>query len=274
MNTVNLVFDAGGTKTRIGIADGDKILKHEDFLTPTSFLEWLKIFKEKSESFLDGRELKVVSGGVAGMFYGKKLFYSPNLSGWIGRSPDEELRNIFGCEILIENDAVLAGLGEAVYGAGKDKKIVAYITVSTGVGGARIVNGKIDEKVYGFEPGQTIVDVDEVETLEEIVSGSAVSRKTGRHPSEINDKIFWDDIARKLAFGLHKIIMLWSPDVVVLGGGMILKSPGIRTDSVNNHLREISKIFPKLPEIRKSEIGDLNGLYGALAYANDYSKKQ
>jgi glucokinase len=50
------------------------------------------------------------------------------------------------------------GLGEAVFGAGKGREIVVYMTISTGVGGARIVGGKIDASAMGFEPGHQIID--------------------------------------------------------------------------------------------------------------------
>ena len=60
----------------------------------------------------------------------------------------------------LANDSDLDGLGEATVGAGKGFNIVAYITVSTGIGGVRIVGGKIDVSTYGFEPGHQIIDAD------------------------------------------------------------------------------------------------------------------
>ena len=43
---------------------------------------------------------------------------------------------------FVDNDANVAGLAEALVGAGKDKSVVYYVTISTGIGGALIVDGK------------------------------------------------------------------------------------------------------------------------------------
>src|SRR4030066_415253 len=48
---------------------------------------------------------------------------------------------------------------EKVKGAGKGFNIVAFLTIGTGVGGARIVGGKPDANVFGFEPGHQIIDL-------------------------------------------------------------------------------------------------------------------
>lgn len=270
MEGVYLVFDAGGTKTRVGVAHGGKILRCEDFETSQDFSEWLDVFENKAREILAGDKPILISGGMAGVFDGDEVFYSPNLTDWIHKKPKCEIEKIFDCEVLIKNDAALAGLGEAIYGAGKGFKIVSYFTVSTGVGGTRIVNGKIDESVFGFEPGQMATENDK--TLESIISGKAVMKKTGKHPSEVTDDDFWDEEARVLARGLYNAMTLWSPEVFVLGGGMMLKKPGIDFGRVDFYLKKMPMIFPKWPEVRLAELGDLSGIYGALERAENYEK--
>ncbi|TAN58722.1 ROK family protein [Patescibacteria group bacterium] len=188
-----------------------------------------------------------------------------NLRGWSKKPLAKELKKIFGAPVLLENDAGLAGLGEAVYGAGKGKKIVAYLTISTGVGGARIVDEKIDKNAFGFEPGHQIVFLNKkFTTLENIASGTAIEKKYGKKPFEIFDAKIWDNVAKDLAYGLHNVAVLWSPDIIILGGSM-MKKIGIPVERVKFHLSKILKIFPKSPLIKKSKLGDLAGLYGALA---------
>lgn len=88
--------------------------------------------------------------------------------------------------MFLANDADLVGLGEAVYGAGKGYKVVAYFTVSTGVGGARIVNKRIDKGVFSFEPGWQYVygqglnscNRQMYDFLEFFVSGTALAKLT------------------------------------------------------------------------------------------------
>ncbi len=99
-----------------------------------------------------------------------------------------------------------------------------------------------------------------------MISGKALQEKTGKHPREITDQKVWDEFAKILAFGLNNIIVEWSPNVVVLGGSMITGDPAIPLFKVEMHLKEILKIFPELPAIKKAELGDFGGLYGGLAY--------
>jgi hypothetical protein len=57
---------------------------------------------------------------------------------------------------------------------------------------------------------------------------------------------------------------------VVLGGSMITGNPSIPIDKTEQYLKEILKIFPQLPIMRKAELGDLGGLYGALAFLKNF----
>ncbi|MCH8048584.1 ROK family protein, partial [Patescibacteria group bacterium] len=59
----------------------------------------------------------------------------------------------------------------------------------------------------------------------------------------------------------------WSPDIVVLGGSMILGDPFIPLDVVKKYLQGILTVFPKQPTIEKAALGDSAGLYGALDLA-------
>ncbi|HYA32141.1 MAG TPA: ROK family protein, partial [Thermodesulfovibrionales bacterium] len=221
-----------------------------------------------------GQKIRAAAGGVAGPLDREKtrLVRSPHVSGWIGKPLKEELQRILGAPVYLENDAAMAGLGEAAYGEGKGKRIVVYVTVSTGVGGARIVDGEIDTSAMGFEPGHQIIDgggtlCPECKSvpgyLERCVSGSAIERRYGKKADEIDDPKVWDEAARFLAYGLNNSIVHWSPEVVILGGSVMQKIPLGR---VREYLTDILKIFPEPPLIRKAVLGDFVGLYGALQF--------
>src|SRR5690606_18176919 len=149
--------------------------------------------------------------------------------------------------------------------------------------GARIINGKLDVSTYNFEPGHQIIDADGTicpECLasedneskghwESMISGTSVKARTGKEPNEIQDEKFWDNIALYIAYGLNNTIVHWTPDIVILGGGM-MKTSEISTEKITTHLKNILKIYPIHPEIRKAELGDYGGLHGALAYIKQY----
>jgi glucokinase len=270
-----LLFDIGGTNTRITFSkNGKDIGEPVIFQTPQDFEEAMISFASAVKNITNYDGFKYVCGGVPGVFDKDTgtLLSAPNLTDWVDKPIKKRLEEIFGVPVFIENDAALVALGESVYGAGKNFSIVEYITVSTGVGGARIVDQKIDEKSIGFEPGhEIIVFGSDVITLEEIVSGSALEKKFGKKPKEINDPLVWEELAEKLAFGLHNTIVLWSPDVLVLGGSMIIGDPAISIDRVKFHLDKLLTVFPKSPIIKKAELGAFGGLWGALEFAKSKS---
>lgn len=256
----SIVFDIGRTKTRVAFSQ-----TLEDFEEPVVF--------ETDHNYFSGiekllgvikicikeRDIKHIAGGI-----------TRALSDWQTEKLKEDLHNFSGADILIENDSAIVGLGEALYGAGKNFEIVAYITVSTGVGGVRIVGGKIDERTVGFEPGKQIIDIEngKTETLEDLVSGSALQARTGKHPKEITDPIIWEEYAKILAVGLNNIIVNWSPNCIVLGGSMIIGDPAIPIDRTENYLKEIIGNYVEIPIIKKAKLGDFGGLWGGLALIN------
>lgn len=270
-----ILFDIGGTNMRVVFANKEKFISEPAIAsTPKDFNEGIETLKNIIDNLAKGAEIEAIIGGIAGPVNKEKtmLVNSPNLPGWVGHNIKEALSSIYNVPVFLENDSALVGLGEAHFGAGKGYSIVAYLTISTGVGGARIVDGDIDRNSTGFEPGHQIIDPDntlcpscEGNDLESYVSGTSLEKRQGKKPFDIHDPEVWDEMAKFLAYGLHNTTVHWSPDIIVLGGSM-MKEVGISVDGVKKHLKEIMKIFPNIPEIKKAELKDFGGLYGSLAY--------
>ncbi len=265
-----LLIDIGKTKTRIaGSENLEKFSEPRISDTPKTFSEGISLLKRTADELCSGKKIKAAACGIGGLLDRAKtmsLNSSGNIADWFQKPLKAELEKVFNAPVFLENDCVFVSLGEAVYGAGRGYKIVAYITVSTGVGGARIVNGKIDENALGFEPGHQIINFDgQPERLESYISGMAFEKKYGKKPYEITDEKIWDETAKILAYGLNNTIVHWSPDIVVLGGSM-MKKIGIPIERARFHLKNILKIFPELPLIEKASLGDIGGLYGALTF--------
>ena len=272
-----ILFDIGGSKTRIALSrDGETFGEPVILDTPKDFTAAVELLKHEAFRLTGGELIDIAAGDVAAVLSRDKrvIKNAPHLAGWNGKPIVDELATQLTTKVIIENDASLVGLGEAVFGAGKGHEIVAYITVSTGVGGARIVSGKIDASAMGFEPGHQIIDATGSLALTSVgghgmdlegsISGTAINARYGKKPYEITDEKFWDEMARLLAYGLNNTIVHWSPDVVVIGGSM-MKEIGIPVERVRLHLAGILHIFTQLPLIEHSTLGDIGGLYGALA---------
>jgi len=158
----------------------------------------------------------------------------------------------------------MVGLGEAVYGAGKGKSIVAYVTLSTGIGGAKIVDGKVEKTYFGFEPGMMLMPDREGknEYFEKLISGKSLEEKYGKTPFEIDDPAVWEYVVQTLAIGLNNIAVLWSPEVIVLGGSVPQK---LDFQKVSEEFGKYLKIFPEAPELKLATIDEKGGLWGCLA---------
>lgn len=273
-----LLFDIGGTNMRVAFARDDENFGDPMIVpTPQDFDEGIATVARIAKELSGGEKITAAGGGIAGVFSRDRTMFlnGPHLKGWNGKPIKRALEESLGAPTFVNNDTAIVGLGEAVAGAGKGHSIVAYLTVSTGVGGVRIVNGSIDISVMGFEPGHQIIDAGGAlhQTsvggngidLEGYISGTAITERYGKKPREITDERFWDEMARLLAYGLNNTIVHWSPDIVVIGGSM-MNTVGIPIDRVRVHLNEILHIYPELPLIEHSTLGDVGGLYGALRY--------
>lgn len=276
---MHLLLDIGKTKTRVAVSKNLQKFEEPRIIdTSASFDDGLELLKSVSSELSAGEKIEAVVGGIGEPLDERKTTIARatsnlHLKDWVGKPLKDELEKSFMAPVFLENDCVLVGLGEAVYGAGKGYGIVAYITISTGVGGARIVNGRPDESAMGFEPGHQIIDFNgsfcisckAPGHLEVYISGAAFEERYGKKPYEVLDEKIWDEAARILACGLNNTIVHWSPDIVVLGGSM-MKKIGIPIERVRFHLANVLKIFPKLPVVEKAVLGDIGGLYGAMAY--------
>lgn len=261
-----LLFDIGGTTTRMAISHtGESVDEVKLFSTNHNFQEAMEQMKKVAEEFSHGEKYHAVVGGVRS--YDRKngtLFNQPNFPMWVGEPVLDRMKEMWG-DVYLDNDAVMVGLGEAVYGAGKGHDIVAYITLSTGVGGCRITKGKADPTNYSFEPGNMLIPdlKGGFDNFENLVSGTAIQKKYGVLPTELSDENAWEEIEEIVAVGLNNVAVMWSPEVIILGGNVPQK---LNFDNVNYKLKERCKIYPEAPLVKMATIDEKGGLFGALAY--------
>ena len=271
-----ILFDIGGTKTRVASSvDLNEVFEVKKFNTAPSYKEGLQNILNAIDEITQGNKIKGAAGGIRGPLNHEKtgIVSEIKLIDWVGRNIVEDIGKHINSAVFLENDAALVGLGEVHFGAGKGYEIVAYHTVSTGVGGSRYVNGEIDQASVGFEPGHQILDLDRTvlgenkePTLENLVSGSALEQRRGVKPYEISqDDHVWDQLAFYLAVGLKNTIVYWSPDVIVLGGSMIVGDPRIMLEAIKKATKEVLGDKLPCPEILDATLKDEGGLYGAIA---------
>lgn len=252
--------------------DGENLHDVQIFRTPQEFekaVEIVKSFTEKADSTSPDKKVSCGLPGVLDKEH-STLLTSPNLPFWVNKPIKQSLDGVVHADVQLQNDSYLAGLGEATFGAGKNYKIVAYLTYGTGIGGVRIVNGKIDELTWGFEPGHQIIDADgsilgKVTDIEGLAGGKGLERRYGKKPEEITDENVWSEVEKYMAISIVNTAVYWSPDVIIVGGGLMVNEK-ISLEKITKLVNDNLKIFPTLPDIKKWKLGDKAALLGGLAY--------
>jgi fructokinase len=88
----------------------------------------------------------------------------------------------------------------------------------------------------------------------------------GVKPYDIpQDDVVWDELAGYLAQGLRNTILYWSPEVIILGGSMMVGDPKISLEAVRRATVAVLDGVMPCPFITSAALADEAGLYGALA---------
>ncbi len=261
-----ILIDVGGTKTRVTLTEHrEAFLAPVVFETPMDFNEWLVALKEAATPLHNGRKIADVIVGIPGTFtHDGVIIKTPNLPEWKDVPLRQSLEEVFSAPCVVENDAALVGLGEAVYGAGKGHAIVAYVTISTGVGGTRIVDGKIDRSTYGFEIGHTVID--HGHDVESLISGGALEKRFGKPSHEVHDVSLWEKVNHYAGVFGANTIMYWSPSIIIYGGPVM---NDLHIEVIENEAKALLTMYEKIPTFVRGTLKDFGGLYGALARSKE-----
>ncbi|MEH2399582.1 ROK family protein [Nostoc sp.] len=164
--TLILALDFGGTKLAAALVNigSRKWLRYERRLSPANpnASTDLKIMRSLIYSLLEDTKpaaIGVSFGGPVDASTGT-VRLSHHVAGWENIPLKGLLEEEFGVPVGVDNDANVAALGEHRFGAGQGYDSLFYITVSTGVGGGWILNGKPWRGVGGMagEIGHMVVD--------------------------------------------------------------------------------------------------------------------
>lgn len=310
-----LAFDLGGTKFAFGVvAENGEVLGSDKIETlakqgPEQAIQRVNIAAQSLLKKLNIKSEELMGIGIAspGPLDISKgcVDGSPNLPGWTGYSIERGLSTFFNLPARIDNDANAAALGEYKFGAGKNKKNMVYITVSTGIGGGVIVDGRLMRGANGnaAELGHLTLNIAGPACpcgangcLEMYASGTAIARRTReviragaktkildlageldnitphhvlaalQQNDEVAQKI-WNETTEYLGRGLAVVINTFNPELIVVGGGVATAG-----DILLQPVREkaLHYAFPRLAavcSIVPAGLGSHVGVVGAAACA-------
>ncbi len=186
--------DLGATQIRAAVLRGATLLSRVGLLIgaePAPERVIPRIFQAVQQALTEAKTpLEAIAGigiGAPGPLNNRTgvIVAPPNLPGWNHVPLRDLFVEKFGIPIFVENDANAAALGEFMFGAGHGSKELVYLTISTGIGGGVITNGKIMEGIVGTagELGHMTINwrggrcnCGNIGCLEYLASGTAIAR--------------------------------------------------------------------------------------------------
>ncbi|OOM77315.1 N-acetylmannosamine kinase [Clostridium puniceum] len=214
-----------------------------------------------------------------------KLLNPVNLKGWENFNIKKYLSEKLKLPVQINNDANVAGLAESLVGSAKECESVFYITVSTGVGGALILDKKIINGAHSqtAEIYNMIINEDKYSHVG-LNKGGLEGQCSGVHIARIASQAYGKTLSTKEVFDLYEnndekavqviekwvdnisigianIIAVVDPETVVIGGAVMINNPYLLSKVIESAKTKVAD--PAMVDIRMAEIGDNAGLIGA-----------
>ena len=267
--------DIGGTKTLVAVFDKKgKVTEQVKFPTPKEYEEF-KGELAKNVANLSTKDFERVVIAVPGRIDRKHgiLLAFGNLS-WTNLPFQRDMEPLFNAPVILENDAKLASLSEALL-VRKQYRKVLYVTISTGIGAGLILDGKIDPDFEDMEAGQMLLEYNgRLVDWEDFGSGRAFMNKFGKRVSDVDadDHEAWYWFARNIAIGLINLMATLTPQVIIMGGGA-----GAHLDKFKDRLDEQLKIYENpmfaVPPIIKAHRAEEAVIYGCYELAKQHHAK-
>jgi glucokinase len=305
-----LGLDIGGTKLAAGVVDATG--RTLSFLvTPSRPVEGARVGMDRlfalgaravAQSTVDWSRIGAVGIGCGGPLDSGTgvLLEPPHLPGWRDVPVTSWAEAEFGRPAVLDNDGTAGAAGEHRFGAGTGTRHLVYLTLSTGVGGGLVVDGRLYRGAAGNggELGHVTVDragrpcrgCGRRGCLEAYASGTAIAeryREAGGDPAATAADVqvaaaageplavaVWQSTVDALVCGLTSIVNLLEPEVLVLGGGVTrageqLLGPvraGVHATAMGPAARAVRVV--------RAELGDRVGVVGAAAIAYERLRKE
>ena len=272
-----LAIDIGGTKFSLALFDGDNIVGRESH--PTNVKGGKEWMLSRIEEIAAGWEFDRCGIGFGGpvRFDDQRVALSTHVGGWKDFHLTRHFSERFRVPAAMDNDANVGALGEGFHGAGKGHSPLFYMTLSTGIGGGILMDGKVlrGPDSYAGEIGHMNLVPDGPDCLcgsrgcfERMCCGLWLERDYGRPASELlRSAEFVKQYVVLLARGLKAAIMLLNPSRIVIGGGMAKAGDALFVPLREELSRQVTSWSQARLDVQPAGLGDDSVLYGALELA-------
>ena len=299
MGVMFLGIEIGGTKLQLGLGHGDGVLTGlwRGAVDPSQGADGIRrqivqaVPELRTQAKIERGQLRGVGIGFGGPVDDatRTVIKSHQIQGWDNFPLTDWIGELVGLPAALGNDADVAGLAEALFGAGKGLSPIFYITVGTGIGGGLIINGEIYRGCGrgAAEIGHLRVpDLQGMVTiLENMASGWGMQKVLTELGGVVNSPTAaeiaeqaarGDALARdvvgvamdRLAEGICHVIALLCPRRIVIGGGVALMGERLLFEPLRKLVAErVFKPFAKCFDIVPAALGEEVVVHGALALA-------
>ncbi len=256
-----------------------KILHRIKAPSPQALNQGLHLLKEMVTEVAAGEKIKGLGAAIGGPLNWRTGVVSPlHQPEWRDVPLKEIMETEFGCAFHVDVDTNVAALGE-YHSYTKPPKSLLYITLSTGMGGGLVMDGRIyrgmkeEHPEIGHQsinfrcshPEKVICECGASDCLEALVSGNGIRRIYGRPPEKLDAKQ-WDEVAYNLGQGLRNLTTIYLPEVIILGGGVALGRGEKLLSQTRSVMQKYLKLVPA-PKIHLTRLGYDTALIGAVYIA-------
>ncbi len=273
-------LDIGGTKLMVASSDETgEILYRLREPTPIGLEEGLERLHRMIAEVAEGEPIAGMGAAIGGPLDAARGVVSPlHQPQWRNVPLKELMETRWGCRFFVDVDTNVAAIGEYAAATHAASRFL-YLTISTGMGGGLLIDGKIYRGAGGAHPevGHQAIPYRVTfpervacacgapDCLEALISGNGIRRIYGKPAEQLSDAE-WDEVAYNLGQGLRNIATLYAPEVIVIGGGVAV-GRGERLLAGARHVMESHLTLVPAPELRLSKLGYDTALRGALTIA-------
>jgi len=273
-------LDIGGTKIMVASADRDgNILRRARRATSTSLEADLANINHMIDEVAAEEEIMGMGAAIGGPLDWEQGIVSPlHQPAWRNIPLKAMMEAKWDCPFHVDVDTNVAAIGEYRWG-GASAGGFLYLTLSTGMGGGFLIDGKIYRGQEGAHPElghQSIhyrcsnpeavqCECGAPDCLEALVSGNGIRRIYGKSAAELNPEE-WEEVAYNLGQGLRNMATFYAPDVIHIGGGVALGGGENFIQAARGVMEQHLKLVPA-PHVGLSHLGYDTALRGAIAMA-------
>lgn len=278
--SIYIGLDIGGTKFMVAAATGNGEIIRRVRTYPSDTLEKdLATLHEMIEKVAGGEVISGMGAAIGGPLDWKTGIVSPlHQPTWREVNLKEIMETRWGPPFFVDVDTNVAALGE-FYRTRMTSQKFLYITLSTGMGGGFIVDGRIYRGAGGAHPeiGHQSIPYRCANTagiqcecgipdcLEALVSGNGIRRIYGK-PAEDLSVMEWGEVAYNLGQGLRNLAAIYIPDEIRLGGGLAVGGGANFIERSAMIMRNHLRLVPA-PRVSLSQLGYDTALLGAITIA-------